>query len=194
MSPRSDSGPLTKSQLLRDVRDLRNSAAWQEFVDTYGPYLAGILKRRGIPRDDALDLVQETFLAVMKHIGHFQYDHRRRFRAWLATIAIRKAWRFLEMQGRRQPAPGGTSNLWMLGNLAGGEADWETQEARLQIVLQRTLTLVNPLEWRAFQMTVLECIDNQTAAQTLGIEIGYLYVCKSRVKRVLKEVQEETDE
>ena len=80
------------------------------------------------------------------------------------------------------------------GHLPDGAADWEILEARLQIVLQRTQTLVNTLEWRAFQMTALECIDNQTACTAPGNRDRLLYVCKARVKRVLIEVLEETDE
>jgi hypothetical protein len=42
-------------------------------------------------------------------------------------------------------------------------------------------------------MTVLEPVDNETVARCLGIEIGHLFVCKSRVKSVLKRILEETD-
>ena len=82
----------------------------------------------------------------------------------------------------------------MVGGLAGEETDWDALESRLQIVLQRTRTMVSPLEWQAFQMTVLECVDNKTAAESLGIKIGYLFVCKARVKGVLKRIVEESDE
>jgi RNA polymerase sigma-70 factor (ECF subfamily) len=190
MSPPIDSGPLTDSKLLRSVRDLRDGDSWREFIDIYGPYLVGVLTRRGIPHQDVLDLVQETFIVVMDHIGDFEYDHSKRFRGWLATIALRKAWRLL---GGLRPV-GGTTNLMVLGNLDGGDTDWEGMESRLQVVLQRTRTIVSPLEWRAFQMTVLENMENKAASQALGIEIGHLYVCKSRVKSVLEKVLEETDE
>ncbi len=193
MSPRIDSGPPTDSKLLRSVRDLRDADSWREFIDIYGPYLVGVLKRRGVPHHDALDLVQETFIAVMDHIGDFEYDHSKRFRGWLATIALRKAWRFLAQWEEGRHALGGTTNLAVLGGLAGAETDWDAMESRLQIVLQRTQTMVSPLDWRAFQMTVLEYMDNQTAAQSLGIEIGHLYVCKSRVKSALERILEETD-
>ena len=194
MSPRIDSGPLTDSKLLRSVRDLRDGDSWREFIDIYGPYLVGVLTRRGIPHHDALDVVQETFIVVMDHIGDFEYDHSKRFRGWLATIALRKAWRLSPPWEHGRRAPGGTTNLLLLGGLAGGATDWDAMESRLQIVLQRTRAMVSPLDWQAFQMTVLECVDNKTAAQSLGIEIGHLYVGKSRVKNVLERMLEETDE
>jgi hypothetical protein len=106
----------------------------------------------------------------------------------------RKAWRLSPPWEKGRRAPGGTTNLLLLGGLAGGATDWEAMESRLQIVLQRTRAMVSPLDWRAFQMTVLDCVDNKTAAQSLGIEIGHLYVGKSRVKNVLERMLEETDE
>ena len=190
MNPGIDSGPATNSKLLRSVRDLRDNDSWREFIDIYSPYLVGILMRRGISDHDALDLLQETFMVVMDHIGDFQYDHSKRFRGWLATIALRKAWRFLD--SRERPL-GGTTNLLRLAGLAKEETDWDSLESRLQVVLQRTQSMVSPLDWRAFQMTVLECVDNKTAAKSLGIEIGHLYGCKSRVKKTLKELLKETD-
>ena len=96
MSPRIDSGPLTDSKLLRSVRDLQDADSWREFIDIYGPYLVGVLTRWAFCDHDALDLVQETFIAVMNHIGDFEYDHSKRFRGWLATIALRKAVAILE--------------------------------------------------------------------------------------------------
>ena len=66
------SGPPTSTGLLRDIRDLRNGDQWRRFVDTYIPFLEGLLRRRGFCAADTADLIQETFIAVVDHIGYFR--------------------------------------------------------------------------------------------------------------------------
>jgi RNA polymerase sigma-70 factor, ECF subfamily len=195
MDLRDGSGPLTDSCMLRRLRDLQDQDAWSKFFDIYATYLAGVLRRRSIPDQDIPDSIQETFVTLMDRIGDFQYDRSKRFRCWLATIALRKAWQMRRKGGKLGlRAQGGTTNVMALGDLAGSWDDWDRMETRLQIALRRARALVSPVEWRAFQLTVLESMENKAAAEVLGITVGNLYVCKSRVKSTLERVLEETDE
>ena len=68
------------------------------------------------------------------------------------------------------------------------------REPNLLVVLDRVRAEVPPLEWDVFRLTVLEDVDSKAAAEQLHIEIGYLYVCRSRVKRVLRRILEQGDE
>lgn len=188
------SGPLTSTTLLRDLREFGNWEQWKRFVDTYTPFLEGILRRRGFSREDALDLVQETFVAVVDHIGDFQYDPSQRFRGWLATIALRKASRHYFREKRRRPARGGTANLGMVDDLPGNQSSDEKEEQRLSIVLGRLRAALNPLEWKVFELTALGNTPVDAAARQLGIATGYLYVCRSRARKTLLRLLEEGDE
>jgi RNA polymerase sigma factor (sigma-70 family) len=188
------SGPPTSTTLLREIRDLRNRDEWRRFVDTYTPYLKGILRRRGFSQEDTLDLMQETFVAVVDHIGDFQYDPSRRFRGWLATIALRKASRHALRDKRRLPARGGTANLGVLGGLPGNQCSNEDEERRLSILLGRLRAALNELEWKVFESTALEDTPFDEAAAKLGIAAGYLYVCRSRARKALLRLLEEGDE
>ena len=179
--------------MLREIRDLRNRDQWKRFVDEYTPYLTAMLRRRGFSQEDTLDVIQETFVTVADHIGDFQYDPSKRFRGWLATIALRKAWRHASQERRRVPACGGTTNLRRIGDHA-LERDLdedEDEERRLSILLGRLRATLTDLEWKAFELTVLGDVAIDQAAARLDIAVGYLYVCRSRARKAVVRLLEE---
>lgn len=193
MSCAPSGGPQTSVTLFGEIKDLRNADQWRRFVDTYLPFLANMLRRRGIPAEDIPDVVQETFVAVVDHIGDFEYDPRKRFRGWLATIALRKAWRHQQRAKRGGAALGGTANLDLLDNVSGGPGEGD-EERRVPILLGRLRAALSDLEWQVFEMTVVRDVSVADAAERLGIALGYLYVCRSRAKRTLLQLLEQGDE
>ena len=192
MTGQASAGPATSATLLDRIRDLKNQQDWERFIAIYGPFLVRFLRRRGLTHDDALDVVQETFVTLIDHLGDFRYDPEKRFRGWLATVALRKAWRYLDRKGREPAGEGGTTHLAMVERIPGRDGDEQTE--RLEAVLDRVRAEVPPLEWDVFRFTVLQDMDPKAAAERLHIEIGYLYVCRSRVKRVLRRIVEQGDE
>jgi len=192
MTGQASAGPATSATLLDRIRDLKNQHDWERFIAIYGPFLARFLRRRGLTHDDALDVVQETFVTLIDHIGDFRYDPEKRFRGWLATVALRKAWRYLDRKDREPAGAGGTTHQAMVEGIPGRDGDEQTE--RLEAVLDQVRAEVPPLEWDVFRLTVLQDMEPKAAAERLHIEIGYLYVCRSRVKRVLRRVLEQGDE
>jgi RNA polymerase sigma-70 factor (ECF subfamily) len=188
-------GPTTSSTLLQRVRDPRNREDWERFVATYGPFLIRLLRRRNLSPEDALDVVQETFQTVVDRIGDFRYDPEKRFRGWLATVALRKAWRYLARK-HREPAAGagGTTNMARAEAIPDLQPCEIDETHRLETILDRLRAEVSPLEWDVFRLTVLEDIPPKAAAEQLQIELGYLYVCRSRGKRALRRILEQGDE
>ena len=75
--------------------------------------------------------------------------------------------------------------------MIGGEDDGDPLIDRLKIILQRVRSIVSLLEWQVFETTVLGTVDPDDAAKTLKITIGHLYVCRSRVKRVVEKLLDE---
>src|SRR5205807_1606188 len=65
---------LTRASLLARLRDPKDRAAWQQFVELYGSLVYGFVRRRGLQDADAADLTQEVFLAVAQAAGRWQYD------------------------------------------------------------------------------------------------------------------------
>jgi len=188
MQPFLDREPSTAQTLLEQVREFGAEDAWKTFVDRYAPFLHCVLRRLGVPDEDAADLVQDTFLTIVTHIGDFQYDPGKRFRGWLTTMATRKAYRYFQKRGRQVAWPDERFDV------AQEIIDEEWYRRRLALACQRAKDEVSEVEWRAFEKTVLENESNQEAAQSLGITIGYLFVCKCKAKAVFLRALEETDE
>src|SRR6185437_8502768 len=105
-----DNSPLTRASLLVQIRDGANHAAWQEFVQLYGPVVYGFARHRGLQDADAADLMQEVMRSVSAAIGRLDYDRSRgTFRGWLFTITRNKVFSFLSARRIRPQASGDIS-------------------------------------------------------------------------------------
>src|SRR5687767_4781568 len=97
-----DQSPLTRVSLLVQIRDGANHAAWQEFVQLYGPVIYGFARKRGLQDADAADLMQDVLRSVLAAIGRLDYDRRQgTFRGWLFTITRNKIFNFLAARSVR---------------------------------------------------------------------------------------------
>src|SRR5438132_14022728 len=101
---------LTRASLLVRLRDPKDRAAWQQFVELYGRLVYGFVRQRGLQDADAADLTQEVFLAVAQAAGRWQYDPRKgTFRGWLYGLTRNKIAKFLQRR-RSQPVGSGDGN------------------------------------------------------------------------------------
>ena len=72
----------------RPARELAEEPSGEELkalFDRYYPSVFHFFQNRGVPREDARDLTQETFLRVYRGIGRFRRDAS--FQTWLFQIA-----------------------------------------------------------------------------------------------------------
>lgn len=64
-----------------------NSEAWTRFLERYGPLIYEICRQRGVPADDARDLVQEVLMGVHRILSRtLKSDADVNFHAWLRGI------------------------------------------------------------------------------------------------------------
>lgn len=93
--------PQTSRRLLAAIGSMPYDARWTEFVTLYTPALRDYAQRH-YPQLDADDLLQETFVALLKRLPVYYYDPESKgaFHAYLVGIlryaaldAIRKATR-----------------------------------------------------------------------------------------------------
>jgi RNA polymerase sigma-70 factor (ECF subfamily) len=87
-------------ELFRRARE-RDPDALGALVEAYGPRVFGLLYRLTGSRDVAEDLLQETFLRLVRNIG--RYEHSGRFEAWLFRIAANLARDHVRRTRRRGP-------------------------------------------------------------------------------------------
>jgi len=67
----------TRVSLIQRVRDPNDAESWREFESLYKPLLLQYLARRGLRGQDALDLVQDVFVRLVRAMPEFELDHGR---------------------------------------------------------------------------------------------------------------------
>lgn len=70
--------------------------AWAQIVDRYQRLVYAIPLREGLRRDDAADVAQETFAALVKSLHRIKDPDRLGY--WLMTVARRMSWRIRDGQ------------------------------------------------------------------------------------------------
>jgi RNA polymerase sigma factor (sigma-70 family) len=79
-----------------------STGAWQQVLNRYERLVFSIPLRYGLSRDDAADVVQITFTALVQNMDKLAEDSR--LGAWLSTVARRNTWRKLERNRREMPS------------------------------------------------------------------------------------------
>jgi RNA polymerase sigma factor (sigma-70 family) len=188
-----DESPLTRASLLVQIRDGSNHAAWQEFVNLYGPVVYGFARKRGLQDADAADLMQDVLRSIASAIGRLDYDRNQgTFRGWLFTITRNKVFNFLSARRIRPQGSGDTAANQMLASVPqdnGDEESWELEYERriAAVAMERVKGEFQESTWRAFWLTAVEGVAAADAARQVGISAGAVYVAKSRVLARLKE-------
>jgi RNA polymerase sigma-70 factor (ECF subfamily) len=192
----AEPGPETSPSLLSRLRrDPRDAAAWEAFVDRYGPKIYSWCRRWHLQDADAEDVAQDVLLRLAEKIGTFQYDPSRSFRAWLKTLT-QHAWSDLVASRRRSlRADGGQQALETLE--AGEDLARQLDEAFEQELLEEAMSRVRPRvqtkTWEAFRLTALEDLPGAEVAARLQMKITSVFVARSRVQRMLQDEVQKLD-
>lgn len=71
--------------------------AWDALVDRYDRLVFAVALRNGLEREDAADVTQEVFVALLDSLDAIKDDTA--LASWLMTVARRKAWRLRNRNG-----------------------------------------------------------------------------------------------
>jgi RNA polymerase sigma factor (sigma-70 family) len=187
----SDPSPSTRPSLLVSVRDPRDAASWQTFVDTYGPLVYRYGRRRGLQDADAADVMQEVLTEAARCLRTFEYrPERGRFRGWLGALTRRRLGRFFRQQARAEATGGLGVELAPEGPAAGpADAAWDAEfNARvLKVALDRIRPHFEAATWQAFEGVWLDGRPAAEVAGDLGVPIEAVYLAKSRALKRLRE-------
>jgi RNA polymerase sigma factor (sigma-70 family) len=196
--PRMAEPPLTRVTLLARIKDGRDTDAWREFVQLYGPVVYRFARNRGLQDADAADLMQDVLRSVARNAHRMEYDPKRgTFRGWLYTVTRNKIYNFLSAQRNRPRGTGDTDAHERLDATPareedGPDADWEKEYQRG--LSARAMEIVKsefqPNTWAAFWQTAVEGKNATEVGTQLKMSAGAVYVAKSRVlARLRDEVQ-----
>lgn len=101
-------GQNNDTRLIRQCRD-GDRAAWCELVRRYDRFVYSVAISTGVSAEDAEDVTQITFSALLESLNRLQPDSR--LASWLATVARRQAWRILA-RNTRERVGGDTDIAW----------------------------------------------------------------------------------
>jgi RNA polymerase sigma factor (sigma-70 family) len=93
-----------------------DGAAWHELVERYERPVFSVARSGGLDVEDAADVTQTTFVALLDSITRLRSDER--LASWLLTVARRTAWR---VRRRREQEAGATPGPPAVAD----DRDWE---------------------------------------------------------------------
>ena len=182
----------TPMSLLERMRGQPDAADWQRLVDLYSPFLYDWLcYRHGLQDQDANDVIQETFLVVLRRLPKFRHNGQPgAFHKWLRRITAYCLLAFWKARGR---FPVLTRDQEMLDELkdpnSGLSQLWDQQHDRH--VMTRLLELIacefSASTWQAFERHVLDEMPASQVAADLGVFVNVVLLAKSRILRRLRQ-------
>jgi RNA polymerase sigma-70 factor (ECF subfamily) len=183
----------TRASLLVRVRDLRDQAAWGEFVRLYAPLVHAYGLHRGLQDADSADLAQEVIRKAARSLPEFRYEPGRgSFRGWLYTVTRNELRKLVARNSRRALGSGESSVQELLqqqSDPAADEASWDREHERnlLRWALERVRPEFRETTWQGFWQTAVEGRPAGEVANCLGVSVGAVYIARSRVTARIRE-------
>ncbi len=194
--------PKTRASLLARLRDPRDERAWEEFVEIYEPLVYRLARQRGFQDADAVELVQEVLVTVSSTIQRWDPDRRQgKFRNWLFTVARNLMIDLLRTRRHRTQGSGKTEVRLVLEQQPAPQPsheaelfDLEYQRQVFRWAAERIRGEFRENTWQAFWQTAVEEQDPKEVSRRLGMTVGAVYKCRSRVMGRLRQTVEEFEE
>jgi len=187
---------ITTSIMLRDLRDFEKEGAWAGFVERFRRPIIAFARKLGHSSEDAEDIAQESLLAFAEAYRAGRYDQDKgRLSQWLFGFAYHQALKARDRNARRQEAAGGGDPRSFFGDLPDQNAatnvwDREWRSALLEECLDIVRSEVEPVTFRAFELTAIQHQTAEAAAEQLGIATTTVYNAKHRVVKRLREMRD----
>jgi len=184
----------TRYSLLSRLQNWQDQDSWKDFFDTYWRLIYSVALKSGLTETEAQDVVQETILSVAKDLHKFKRDRKLgSFKGWLRNVT---RWRIADQLRRRGRPPQENSSIPEdspipdIAEIADprSESMWEEewQANILKAALQRVKHHVKEEHYQIFDLYVLKHWPVRKVAQTLGVNIGQVYLAKHRVAALVK--------
>ncbi len=191
--------PTTRASLLLRLRDPKDHDAWVEFVSLYEPVIYRVLRRAGLQDADAIEVLQDLFLAVNRNIGRWELGAEHgSFRGWLRRVTRNLVVSWVRRQTRQVT----TSSIDLDALLESrsavdgpetNEFDRELRRALFHLASERVRVEVRPQTWQAFWESAVSETSVAEAAIKLGMTVGAVRVAKCRIIARLREVVAEME-
>lgn len=160
---------------------LRDEAAWREIYDVSRDRLFALLSYYTGGREEALDLLQETYLSAIRSIDRYGGDGS--LMSWLAVIAIRRArdWRRKLVQWKRKHEALATQQ-------SEDYAPAPDEHMRLQV--RQAVARLKGQQRGAFLMREMEGMSFRDIGDALACDEGTARVHYFRARQTMKSLLE----
>ncbi|HWB05609.1 MAG TPA: sigma-70 family RNA polymerase sigma factor [Verrucomicrobiales bacterium] len=187
----------TRKSLIERLGNWEDQKSWDEFHRTYWRLIYGVGLKSGLRHEEALDVVQETILAIAKQSKEHRYDPKAgSFKVWLMNMT---RWRIGDQFRRRakdtamnkfedddrktatldrfsDPKAEKLEGIW--------DIEWKQNIADRAIatVKQR----VSPRQFQIFDAYVVKGWSVKRVMTELGVSMAQVYLAKHRVGGLIK--------
>ena len=169
----------TSASLLGDLQHADDPKAWERFVHLYSPVLYKWSCRMGLRHDDALDMVQDVFIVLVKKLPEFSYDSGRGFRNWLFVVTRNKCREKDRRKSLNVDKLVRPDDVCVRDEERVERADFHRN--LLDRVLPAMSSYFHESTWQAFSAHVIEEQPAAVVAARLGITISAVSKAKFRV-------------
>jgi RNA polymerase sigma-70 factor (ECF subfamily) len=189
----------TRATLIQRLKNWQDQASWQDFFETYWSLIYGVAVKRGLSKSEAQDVVQETMIAVAKHMPAFKYDPTLgSFKSWLLSMT---RWRISDQLRKRQPlyvyqkfadetSLGDNKNNAASANHTAPDLDkiWdeEWEKNLLAVATAKARRRLDPKQYQIFDFYVNKQWVPERVAKALAVPVSQVYLAKHRVTEAIR--------
>jgi RNA polymerase sigma factor (sigma-70 family) len=164
-----------------------DSQAWEQLVDRYADLVWSVCRKLGLNTEDAADVVQLTWLALLENLDRIREPAR--LAGWLSTTCRRQA---LSLMRRSRPTVN-VEDTHMERLLGGGApADEPVLTAEQFAILWQTFQQLSDMCQRVLRALVVEAEDGppsyHAVAAKLGMRVGSLGPTRARCLEQLRKL------
>ena len=193
MNPGATPSSATSRSLLARVQ-ADEPDAWERLVRLYAPLVLEWCRSGGLPSQEAADVFQQVFQAVVVHVVSFRKERDGdTFRGWLRRITQNKLRDHFRRRGREVQGVGGSSAQQRLAQVPAPELVDDKpspEDAAERGLFARALAQIRgefeERTWSAFWGTAVEGRQAKDVAADLAMTPGAVRVAKSRVLHRLR--------
>jgi RNA polymerase sigma factor (sigma-70 family) len=190
----------TRQTLLTRLRDCQDQAGWREFFDTYWRLIYKVARNSGLADAEAQDVVQTTFIYLVRRMPNFHYDRARgSFKSWLRVVTRSRIYDYLRREKanrklRREPRDdetgAGADFVELQPDPAGDALDeiWQREwEANLlSQAFARLRSSVSSQQLLIFRLSTTGELPLTQVAKKLGVSLAQIYLARHRVGKLFK--------
>jgi RNA polymerase sigma factor (sigma-70 family) len=188
----------TRNSLLSRLKDMDDGDSWSDFFQQYRRLVYQVARQSGLSHHESEEVVQETVIAVSKHIPNFRYNPEVcSFKTWLMNLT---RWRIVDQLRKRGNAADvqsvvvdqGTSTD-ALGRIADpmtlcidGVWDNEWKQHVFNTAQQRVKAKVSPEQYQIFHLYTAQEWPVRKIVSELGVSTASVYLAKHRVSALIR--------